>query len=96
MEDPDPIATVWDLWREGCEAFSVNGGSGYVNEQGDSIYFYVDRWTGAARRPSYPGWSDTFKQAHEHMRESLLVLAQFTRIPDDTSTDTDKEISNVE
>jgi len=38
----------WETWRELWDRFNVNGGTGYVNEQGDSIYFYIDeavkRW----------------------------------------------------
>lgn len=32
------------VWLAGCDTFNVNGGSGYENEQGDSIHFYIDEW----------------------------------------------------
>lgn len=81
----ETMTTVWALWREGCEAFNVNGGSGYANEQGDSIYFYIDDWIDSARKPNYPGGSDYFRAARDTVRESLIVLAHFSRTTDDTS-----------
>lgn len=76
---PDPMSSVWDLWREGCEVFNVNGGSGYVNEQGDQIYFYVDEWIDSARKPNYPAWSDDHKQSLDALRESLHLIADKCR-----------------
>lgn len=65
---------------KGCDAFNVNGGSGYSNEQGDSIYFHVDDWIESASKPAYPAWGDHFRQAHEHMRASLAIIATFSRV----------------
>lgn len=77
----DTLTSVRDLWNEGCEAFNVNGGSGYINEQGDQIYFMIDDWIDGARKPNYPAWSDSFKQAHDTMRETLVQLATLSRNP---------------
>lgn len=79
----EPMSSVWDLWREGCEGFNVNGGSGYTNEQGDAIHFYIDAWIDSARKPNYPGWSDDFRRAHDMMREHLATLATMCRTSDD-------------
>lgn len=76
----DTLASVRDLWREGVEAFNVNGGSGYTNEQGDSIYFYIDEWIDSASKPIYPGWSDSFKAAHEQMATNLIRIAHASRV----------------
>ena len=76
---PGALESLWDLWREGCDAFNVNGGSGYSNEQGDSIYFHVDDWIESASKPAYPTWGYHFRQAHEHMRASLATIATFSR-----------------
>lgn len=35
-------------WWNGCDAYNVNGGSGYANEEGDSIHFYLDEWCDSA------------------------------------------------
>lgn len=77
---PEPISSLWDLWREGVEAFNVNGGSGYINEQGDSIYFLIDEWIKSASKPAYPTWSDGYKASHEAMRTNLIQIAHATRV----------------
>lgn len=44
----------WDAtWRDVCDRSNVNGGTGYVNEQGDAIHFYTEEavWGRNARYP---------------------------------------------
>lgn len=33
-----------ELWQEGCEQLNLNGGNGWVNEQGSDIHFYIDEF----------------------------------------------------
>lgn len=82
---PDCLDSVWALWREGVDAFNVNGGSGCANEQGDSIHFYIDEWIDSATKPVYPGWSDSFKAAHDHMRTCLARIARASRTTEDSN-----------
>lgn len=50
------------IWREGCEALNVNGGSGVVFEAGCSVCFYIDHWAARIQDPNWisnpqdPNW----------------------------------------
>ena len=44
---PDKIR---DLWKEGCDHFGINGGSGFQVETGMSVHFYVKEWCEAVSR----------------------------------------------
>ncbi len=59
---------IFDLWRRGCDSFNVNGGSGFENENGDSIYFYIDEWITRAERDP------------RDLRADLIALAAECRI----------------
>lgn len=39
-----------ELWRDGCDAFNVNGGTGFKIETGCLVYFYIDEWCRVAKR----------------------------------------------
>lgn len=41
---------IFELWRDGCDAFNVNGGSGCAHEQGGSVHFYIREWFERASR----------------------------------------------
>lgn len=82
--DADEIdeTELYDLWRDGCEAYNVNGGSGYVNEQGDSIHFYIREWCEGALRADdtrYP-WSDWSRKARHDLLEKLQTVAIVARV----------------
>lgn len=82
---PDPMSSVWELWREGCEVFNVNGGSGYLNEQGDQIYFCIDEWIDSARKPNYPTWSEDNKRSCDALIADLHILADKCRTKESAS-----------
>lgn len=74
----DDTAGNWDglltgLWHTGCDQLNVNGGSGFVVETGQLVYFYIDEWCAKAggdkRHP-------TNKPVHDAVRK----LATATRI----------------
>jgi len=76
-EDLDPTQ-LWHTWRDGCEAFNVNGGDGKVIESGGSVHFYIDEWAkdAASDGRSIHEWA---RKAHAAMRRDLLKLAHDTR-----------------
>lgn len=39
------------IWRDGCDALNINGGSGYKIETGCSVYFYTSEWAERAKTP---------------------------------------------
>lgn len=65
---------LYTLWREGCEAYNVNGGSGYVNEQSDQIHFYVKEWIGGINKPAYPGWVGHQREWHDRAQATMTPL----------------------
>lgn len=45
----------WDAtWRDVCDRENVNGGTGYANEQGDSIHFYTREAVWGRNAKTYP------------------------------------------
>lgn len=73
---------LYEIWRAGCDAYNVNGGSGYVNECGDSIHFYIREWTMGAERDPLAMWSDYSRRAATSLRVTLDALALECRIPE--------------
>ncbi len=50
LDDNHPIVDA--LWRAGCDAYGVNGGSGFQVKAGCGVYFYIGEWVKrAAREP---------------------------------------------
>ena len=41
---------LFALWRDGCEAMGINGGSGYAVQTGCVVHFYIDEWIERAPR----------------------------------------------
>lgn len=68
------------IWHDGCDAYGVNGGSGYANEQGDSIYFYTSEWVSAYNRNPERVHTYSADHAHETFRERLTTLAHTCRV----------------
>lgn len=73
------------MWYDGCDAFNVNGGSGYTIETGDSVHFYIDEWCDGATEAEHLvyRWSDWSRAARRDLHERLTTLAIATRIPED-------------
>jgi hypothetical protein len=82
--DADNISDddLFELWRDGCDVYNVNGGSGFINEQGNSIHFYIDDWVADYERGPDRAASYSRNHAHETFRERLRTLAEQTRIHD--------------
>ncbi len=78
---PDAGMVLLDLWRDGCEVFNVNGGSGYINEQGDQIHFMIDDWMRFSTDTRYAKDADKapYRGDGRTMRERLNELATLTR-----------------
>jgi hypothetical protein len=72
---------IFDLWRRGCDAYNVNGGSGCMNEVGDAIHFCIDEWYKRAGENS-ARMSDYARRAATTLRADLIALAAECRIPD--------------
>lgn len=72
---------VDDVWREGCEAFNVNGGSGMTIECGGNVHFYIDHWirdaTNEPREYTYAG--GTVNRREFEMRDALVKIAHQAR-----------------
>lgn len=63
----DNRAIVDALWRAGCDAYNVNGGSGFQVESGGGVHFYINEWiSDAVRHPNL---------AAEHAARYLLDWA---------------------
>lgn len=68
---------LYELWRDGCDSYNVNGGSGYVNEQGDSIHFYIREWIeGYEREPMRVPYG----RDKEPFQDRLKTLAIVSRV----------------
>lgn len=85
FEDRHEIADgvdLFEIWREGCDAYNVNGGSGYTIETGSTVYFYIDEWADKAQRPEDPRypWSDWARKARAALEEKLTALALASRV----------------
>ena len=74
---PDSRSPLDDLWHSGCDAYNVNGGTGYVIEGGGGVHFYVDEWCEQARRA--PAVTSYGSRATYEMRDRLLDLARQCR-----------------
>lgn len=86
--DPDLITDedLYSLWRDGCDAFNVNGGSGFVNEQGDSIHFYIDEWIeGYNRQPSRVnrGYGDHTGEPFSEWIKTLAIVCRVHDVSED-------------
>lgn len=84
----EPGATVGDyltrLWNQGCDELNVNGGSGFVVETGQTVYFYTDDWcnkVGGDKR--YP----TLKPVHDAVRK-IAIATRITNAFQDTESKT--------
>lgn len=77
LHSPYEYTDLVDVWRDGCDAYNVNGGNGYQIECGGSVHFYTRQWCECAaaepKQTSY-GSRTTFE-----MRDSLLKLARACR-----------------
>lgn len=60
----------------------MNGGSGYANEQGDSIDFYTSEWVREYRRNPDRAHTHSIDHGHETFRERLTALAHTCRTHD--------------
>lgn len=80
--DAIPVERMREIWDRGCDALNVNGGSGYVNECGDAIHFYIDEWTSKAGQDPASFWSDYARGAATSLRADLIALAAECRIPE--------------
>ena len=84
--DCEPMAddVLADLWFEGCEAYTVNGGVG-CSHSAEGCHFYIDEWCGTATnvgRDLGSGWG---RAARAAMRDKLVALAPTCRVqPDET------------
>lgn len=84
---PEPGADLdlADLFREGADAFNLNGGSGYQIEPGGSVYFYTEQWISEAGEgpESYEVSPHTwFRESRARVRSKLVLLARMTGVPD--------------
>src|ERR1044071_6487250 len=79
-EDQDK-STLYTLWHDGCDAYNVNGGTGYINGQGDSIHFYIDEWIECATESEHPiyKWSEWARKARAELHDKLMALAVASR-----------------
>lgn len=50
--DVVPDEEIDTLWRDGCDAFNVNGGTGFVVETGELVHFYIKEWIRGYERGS--------------------------------------------
>lgn len=80
---PEPGADLdlADLFREGADAFNLNGGPGYQIESGGSVYFFVDDWIARAQESTEQTPRTWMRESIERVRSKLQALALQTGIP---------------
>lgn len=68
-----------NLWREGCDVFNVNGGSGFCIETGCTVHFYIDEWCKGALAPrsQWSKFNDGFQRSA--VVERIVHLARECR-----------------
>lgn len=68
-------ATLADLWRRGCDAFNVNGGSGCAFETGGAVHFYVREWIDTAQGHRGLTRNEYLQRARAEMDDLIGSLA---------------------
>lgn len=80
--DKNANETIDKLWRDGCAALNVNGGSGHIIGTGCTVHFYTKEW---GERATNPRWLAAPKHAFAtsqiaDLLHKLRNLAMRTRI----------------
>lgn len=72
---------IADVWRDGCEAYNINGGPGFTIEGGGGVHFYTEQWIrDALQDPQEHNYGGGHVSRREfEMREKLIKLAHLTR-----------------
>ena len=69
---------VYTLWHDGCDAYNVNGGNGYVIETGGGVHFYTRHWFDAAARGAEDARSTWSREARASLAERMATISHIT------------------